>query len=378
MDDADMPSAVCGLWALDNDHVFASGTNYPESPARFLKTTDGGRTWRARDMEDVATILVDIYFKDENVGWVVGGRARTPRARRDDVVPTVLKTTDGGKTWCDVLGDVGAPLGEWGWKIQFIDDQFGVVATENFSHGAILITEDGGKTWRRQVIRSEDDTLINQNLEGIGFMDRTLGWVGGWGDPACDSGRTSRTTDGGRTWTDLTLDWPKPEVPYKCPPKNNPYGQYINRFRTVGRPATVAYASGNTVYKFTDQPVFEPEPAFARTLGNTLLTGDGTIEWNDSAAIAIDVPAGAKYLSVKIYDRFAGLVRTLVNEPNPTPGQRSIRWDLTDDKGATLPRHQFLVRVSTDSLSESALIFRERPQAVATDMPPHMLQERTP
>ncbi len=116
----DAPSAVCGLWGLDEQRIYASGTNYPERPARFLKTEDGGKTWYVRNMEDVATLLVDIYFKNESIGWVVGGRSTQPDPRRSDVVPTVLKTEDGGQTWRNMLGEINPPLGEWGWKIQFL------------------------------------------------------------------------------------------------------------------------------------------------------------------------------------------------------------------------------------------------------------------
>ena len=368
------PSAVCGLWALDEQRVFASGTNYPERPARFLKTEDGGKTWYVRDMEDVATLLVDIYFQNENLGWVVGGRSTKPHPRRSDVVPTVLKTEDGGKTWRDMLGEnINAPLGEWGWKIQFLQDGFGVVACENFQVGAILITEDGGNSWRRQEIRNRNGEMINQNLEGIGFLDRHTGWVGGWGDPVFSSGRTSATTDGGRTWTDLTPTWPSPVKGFDnpCPPFEQD-GQYINRFRFIG---DVAYASGNTVYKYTNQKIYEPTEA--EISSSRLLSSRDSLLCTDHVDIPIVVPSQTKSLSVILYDRFAGQVRTLIEENNPVAGQRLLSWDLKDDNGAKLTPGQFIVRVNCDDLSESRLIFharRENKAFVATETP-HLLRE---
>jgi hypothetical protein len=41
------PSAVCGLSVVNEDVVFMSGTNFPNRPARMMKTTDGGATWTA-------------------------------------------------------------------------------------------------------------------------------------------------------------------------------------------------------------------------------------------------------------------------------------------------------------------------------------------
>lgn len=349
------PTAICGLWTLDTDHMFASGTNYPERPARFLSTSDGGNTWFARDMEDLATLLVDIYFEDEKTGWVVGGRATRQRPRRNDVVPTVLKTEDGGKTWKNVLGDLNVPLGEWGWKIQFLEDgQFGVIACENLKTGAILITEDGGKSWRRQEIRDAAGELINQNLEGIGFLDRNTGWVGGWGDPAFDSGRTSGTTDGGETWINLTRFWPEPGEMLPCP-DSRPRGQYINRFRFVDG---VGYASGNTVYKWTDQEVMDVGPEESESA--LLLRATELFLDETGLDINIDVPEGATSLSVEIYDRFAGLVKSMDGSRKPKSGHQCVRWDLTDNDGRELMPGQYLVRVTCDDVTESRLAFAER------------------
>ena len=346
---ANIPSAICGLWVLDEQHIFGSGTNYPERPARFLKTENGGQSWFVRDMEDVASLLVDIYFTTELEGWVVGGRSVRPNPRRSDVVPTVLKTEDGGRTWRDMLGDsVNSPLGEWGWKIQFLDEEFGVVACENLNAGAILITEDGGKSWVRREIRNAEGQMINENLEGIGFLNRETGWVGGWGDRVFDSGRTSGTTDGGRTWSDLTATWPKPVTGkgYSCPPRPV-IGQYINRFRFVGNPVTAIYASGNTVYKYSNQDLFEPMEE--EITANRLLQTTELYITGDRLSLLLTVPQEAQTLSVVFYDRFAGKVRTLLEEANPTKGDREIVWDLRDDEGQKLLPGQFMVRVTCDN-----------------------------
>lgn len=375
---ANAPSLICGLWALDDSHIFATGTAFPEWPARFLKTENSGKSWFVRDMKDVATLLVDIYFKTELEGWVVGGRSVRPHPRRSDLVPTVLKTTDGGKTWQDMLGDINVPLGEWGWKIQFLqdDEEFGVVSCENLKAGAILITEDGGNSWRRQEIRDTIGQMINKNLEGIGFLDRKTGWVGGWGDEISSSGLTSKTTDGGCTWIDLTRSWPKPIRHHPCPPRFD-MGQYINRFRFVrnnDNSFAVAYASGNTIYKYTNQPLYEPVD---REITNHLLGATTLYISANQVSIPLTVPDGAITLSIVLYDRFAGKVKTLLKEQNPPKGDREIAWDLRDDKGQKLPLGQFIVRVTCDNVSESQLIFPEytRNCFTITASNPHLLRE---
>lgn len=108
----------------------------------------------------------------------------------------MLHTDDGGETRTDRLAGIAddLPLGEWGWKIQFLDDQVGFVALESFDRAAILKTSDGGLNWTRIEV---DDPQGNANLEGIGFLDEQTGWVGGWGSASFEEGFSSATSDGG-------------------------------------------------------------------------------------------------------------------------------------------------------------------------------------
>ena len=123
------PTAICGLWAVDANVVYAAGTNWPNRATAVIKTTDGGSTWQLFEMAEHASLLVDIYFKDENSGWVVGG---VGGSTRDQITPVVLFTNDGGRTWANQLDGKGInfPKGEWGWKIQFLDDQTGFVSLQ--------------------------------------------------------------------------------------------------------------------------------------------------------------------------------------------------------------------------------------------------------
>jgi hypothetical protein len=41
------PPAICGLSVVNEEAVFASGTNFPHRPPRMMKTLDGGQTWTA-------------------------------------------------------------------------------------------------------------------------------------------------------------------------------------------------------------------------------------------------------------------------------------------------------------------------------------------
>lgn len=334
------PSAICGLSVVNESVVYASGTNFPNRPARMTRTLDGGTTWEGWNMAAHATLLVDTYFTDADHGWVVGGKATVPSPTRNDVRAVVLRTEDGGKTWVNKVAPLRAelPLGEWGWKIQFLNDQLGYVALESFTRGAILKTTDGGQSWTRIDIT---DPQGNVNLEGVGFIDESTGWVGGWGvptvpDPA--AGFSSSTTDGGKTWQDA-----------------NEIGRFINRFRFFGNPVTIGYASGLTVYRYSAEPM-DVLRAAAQPVPPRLLEDNSPRRSDVPLRLAVTVPDGAKRLTVGVWDRFGEHVRQLLDEPQPAAGPRTVEWDATDGAGQPMTEGSFIIRLTADDHSESQIV----------------------
>jgi photosystem II stability/assembly factor-like uncharacterized protein len=334
-----VPRRICGLSVVDENTVYASGTNYPAETAAILKTVDGGIHWSVIDMSRHAALLVDIQFTSRDEGWVVGGEdvVKHPNraAVRDDVIPTVLHTRDGGTTWTNAAAApdlrLQFPRGEWGWKIQILDDQTIFVSLENLRDGAMLRSDDGGRTWRRIRI---NDRQRNSNLEGIGFLDRQRGWVGGWGSLDFQAGSTSATTDGGTNWDDAD------EVGFR-----------LNRFRFIGSPFRVAYASGDTVYKFTDEP---PSPRIAGLRATPSRVVSGT----DQVMIQAVVPAQAPSLSIDIWERFGRHIRSLAQETAPAPGARIVHWDFRDHEGADVPVGFYVLRITAGEGAESYVVRR--------------------
>ncbi len=357
------PAQVCGLSVVNDSVVYASGTNHngdrvPNRKPRVMRTTDGGKTWTAQEMGEHASLLVDIHFVTPEMGWVVGGKAVpdpgpeppdrpgcTPAWReRWDVKPVVLFTDDAGKTWVNRVADLADdfPIGEWGWKIQFLSQDLGFVALENFFRAAILKTTDGGESWKRIEVR---DPQGNANLEGIGFVSEEVGWVGGWGSCDMRAQFTSATTDGGTTWVDA-----------------NEVGKNINRFRFLGNPVTVGYACGRTLYKYSSEP-----PPMRHDVGRFTLTelqAPRLIKSRELAegalpvGIEVTVPDGASYLAVNVWDpQFGDHVRQLVDESTPSSGKRVIEWDGTDDGGQPIGPGSFVVRVTVDDDSDSRIVW---------------------
>lgn len=330
------PPLICGLSVVNESVVYASGTNYPNRPCRMIKTLDGGQTWTGWEMSAHATLLVDTFFTSPERGWVVGGRADVPGPDRNNVKPVILFTEDGGKTWVNRIANLQAqlPFGEWGWKIQFLNELVGFVSLENFNDGAIMKTTDGGLTWERKEI---NDQQGNANLEGIGFIDEDHGWVGGWGSANFSGGFSSATTDGGSTWENA-----------------NEIGRFINRFRFFGDPVHTGYASGRTVYKYSSEPV-DPGPEALLESAEILETSEPQT-YTGSADIVYTVPGGAQKVEIKIWDRFGGEVRQLLDEETPAEGTHSVYWDFKDDAGEDLPGGIYIYRATVDDVSESRMI----------------------
>jgi photosystem II stability/assembly factor-like uncharacterized protein len=180
---------------VESSVVFAAGTNFPNRPPRMMKTLDGGQTWTAWDMRPWADILIDTFFTSVDRGWVVGGKTDQPVPTRNNVKPVVLYTEDGGRTWVNRVASLQNefPSGEWGWKIQFLNDRVGFVSLENFNEGAILKTTDGGVTWTRHVV---NDPQRNPNLGGsASWTSTTARGVAGETRPSSGGPAARRSTE---------------------------------------------------------------------------------------------------------------------------------------------------------------------------------------
>jgi photosystem II stability/assembly factor-like uncharacterized protein len=319
------PSAICGIYAASAKVVYAAGTQYPDRDAGILKTTDGGQSWRAMSLKRQADLLIDVYFTDELHGWVVGGHGGDVYER---LKPVVLRTEDGGNTWTDRLADsrIDFPRGEWGWKIQFLNSRVGFISLENFQGAAILKTVDGGQSWSRIEVR---DPQANVDLEGIGFIDEHVGWVGGWGEKIAGGhkGTSSATTDGGATWRDA-----------------NDIGRFINRFRFTGTKPVVGYASGATIYQLVDTdtpgPLLASAADFHRKLEKEIPLVSDRIE------VEVDVPAGAKELVVTIFNQRGTRMAVLADESNPPPGKRKYTWHFAMPGGGDAGIGYFISRIA--------------------------------
>jgi photosystem II stability/assembly factor-like uncharacterized protein len=153
----------------------------------IVKTTDGGKTWPHKlaipALGPTDSPSGSIFFLDRDVGWVVD--------------QTVHHTTDGGRNWAILSATptgveerqrnlrVAPALANFLPALWFVDNQTGFMARLD---GEVYRTTDGGKTWIKVL-------SVDSQITGIYFVDKQNGWLCG-GD-----GLVARTTDGGATWS---------------------------------------------------------------------------------------------------------------------------------------------------------------------------------
>lgn len=162
-------------------------------PDELLLTSDRGETWRVvtPPLRMLEPYLGDLEFLDARHGWVVAGPCET------DTV--VLRTTDGGRTWR--ASHVPSPTCHAGsyLDLKFLDSRNGwMVHQELLSESATLSwTSDGGATW---------STPKKLPAAGrVNFQTRNDGWAR---TDFFYTGDAYVTSDGGRTWRHRALPVP--------------------------------------------------------------------------------------------------------------------------------------------------------------------------
>jgi photosystem II stability/assembly factor-like uncharacterized protein len=159
------------VWAIGTE-----GDTLGDHASVILRSSDGGKSW-TRKLALPNDHLFDIYFLNNEVGWVAGA------------LGVLLKTTDGGARWERQNVPTQSNLN----KIQFVDSQYGWISGFD---GELLRTENGGYSWRSHKLR--DSGWAGDRFKGfissLDFSDKLHGWIVG------ELGQVYRSTDGGVSW----------------------------------------------------------------------------------------------------------------------------------------------------------------------------------
>jgi photosystem II stability/assembly factor-like uncharacterized protein len=277
------PQAVCGISIVDSLYAYAVGQW--DTPGFFLKTTDGGISWTSHSMSNHAKALVDVFFLSRDTGFVTGKSL----ANRG----VILYTTDGGQTWTKKFES--SATGQYVWKIQAVTTDFWVGSIQTFGEGKFTKSLDGGQTW------IEKDAPI-ADMEGIGFATPQHGWVGSYGDGFYE------TFDSGENWEF----------------KN--FGGNYNRFYFLD--STLAYASGNSIYKFSNNTSSVTPPSGPTSKDDGFKISLSPNPTSAFLEIQFNLPVRDN-LRMGIYTAEGVFIREVYHERQLQPGDYQFRADCT-------------------------------------------------
>lgn len=190
-------------------------------PAHYLRSADGGQSWRSADLTGQTAAIFDVKFLSPKIGFIAG-------TSDSDLAQTrglILRTDDGGDSWREVFRS-RRPV-ETVWKLHFPDGQTGYGTIQSYDPDPaniqryVVKTTDGGRNWEELPLIAD----AKWRSFGVGFADRETGWVGG------NLGGLE-TRDGGLTWAPVEM------------------GKAVNKIRFAGKGEDrLAFAIGSEVHR---------------------------------------------------------------------------------------------------------------------------------
>jgi photosystem II stability/assembly factor-like uncharacterized protein len=137
-------------------YVAALGDPYGPNPERgVFKSSDGGKTWSQVLSRDDKTGAADLVMDPKNPDVLYAGFwevFRTPHSLSSGGPGSGLfKTTDGGKTWTELTKNPGLPPTIWGKLGVAVSgaDSNRVYAIIEAAEGGVFLSDDAGATWKR-------------------------------------------------------------------------------------------------------------------------------------------------------------------------------------------------------------------------------------
>ncbi len=208
----DLTTDQHALFFLDRQHGWlGADTAWAKDETRdylFQATDDGGRTWQPRSLLGQRAIRYDKTYDDIVSGMLdfrftsaLHGYARYGAGFYDEG-DTLLETWDGGRQWTALYGAPPTPAG----PLHFFDVAQGVSTSLPWDRGAFLHTSDGGRTWHQLSTLTGLCTVgVLGGIRDLSFSDRTHGWaLADCVRPDQAGSQISQiltyTSDGGATW----------------------------------------------------------------------------------------------------------------------------------------------------------------------------------
>jgi len=152
----------------------------------IAKSSDAGQSWQIQHQKNDGAVLLDIGFANDRIGYASGTHG------------TLLLTADGGSTWKSIAAGT-----ETIYKAAFADERHGLIQTAS----SLEFTTDGGTSWTDIEILKSDKALekfkyvLNIAALDSGHMATLLKE----GPAQYFPGQIVVTEDAGKTWKIVTV-----------------------------------------------------------------------------------------------------------------------------------------------------------------------------
>jgi photosystem II stability/assembly factor-like uncharacterized protein len=271
-----------GGGAVPTDAQFLSESTgfVATSDGRIYQTTDSANSWKA--VSETGRPVRGLAFATSSVGYAVGDGS------------LFLKTTDGGATW--VAKDIGAPGGTNLTAVRCADEKTCVVTTQ--AGTVVGVTKDGGTTWlwkspstdplfaaalastTRVVAAGQQGSTAysddaGQNFTPVGgrlvgqFTRVRAGKVAGSAFAPGPDGTLARTVDGGHTWTRGNVATSQDVLDVSFPTVNDGYALDVAGGVFNTNDGGQSWATLNTGSTARARAVYAPSPTVVMVIGPT-------------------------------------------------------------------------------------------------------------
>ena len=216
---------VGAVGVAQHPNVFYIGVNN----GGVWKTTDYGRTWFPIFDDQPTGSIGDITVAPSNPNVIYVGCGEGLQRPDLSVGDGIYKSIDAGKTWID-LSQTSDAIGKelknaqqiGGLVVDPTNENRLFVAALGHPYGpnperGVYRTLDGGKSWQKVLYKDENtgaaQVTIDPNNPNIIFADLWAGRQGPWENGAWNGKESGlfKSTDGGTTWTKMTMGLPTTE-----------------------------------------------------------------------------------------------------------------------------------------------------------------------